>query len=203
MKRQLRNTAILAASVLLVCISLLSLTACSTKPDPEKTVRDAIASVKSYDTEEMEHYWGKTFSSVAGDSTVAKKICTGLSYEVLKSEVSDEKAKVTVEISNTDMAALSNDLMNEIFPGSYGYISPEQTNAKLAQLLCRTGNERLVRTVEISLSWENGEWVITNGNSSAIYAMLGGMCSLDAVCNSENVIVPVSIELYDTGCGMN
>lgn len=190
--KNIKTAAVLAATVLLVSISLLCLTSCSSVPDPRKTVEAAFAAVKSYDTDGMEAYWGRAFSNMDGKSVTAKKICSGLSYRIVSHSVEGENATVTVEISNTDMAALGSKLMEEL---SYeGTASQDETDRRLAQLLCRPGNPRIAATVGIDLELSDGSWVISEDNSSAVYAMLGGMCSLEAICPGA-VTVPVAVEL--------
>ena len=202
MKFTLKNAAIVSASVLLICITLLCLTGCNSINDPVPAVEDAIAAVRAYDTEKMGEYWGKSLANMKENDLVAKKICGGLRYKIVKSEVNEEKAYVTVEITNTDMASLSADLMNELYPDSHGSISAAQTEEQMALLLCRTGNKQMTKTVEIELRLEDGEWVITNNNSGAIYAMLGGMCSLEAVCPGVTM-TPIAVSLSDTHVVLN
>ena len=202
MKITLKSAAIISASVLFVCISLLCLTGCNSANDPVPAVEDAIAAVRAYETEKMEEYWGKSFSNMRSGDPVAKKICGGIHYEIISSSVDGDKATVTVEIANTDMASLSADLMNELYPDSHGSISANQTEQQMALLLCRTGNKRISKTVEIELRLEDGEWIITQNNTGAIYAMLGGMCSLEAVSPGVTM-TPVSVELSDTHVILN
>ena len=202
MKFTLKNAAILSASVLLISILLLCLTGCNSSGDPTSAVEDAVAAVRAYDTEKMEEYWGKSFANMDESDLVAKKICGGLRYKIVNTELDDDKAYVTVEFTNTDMAALSADLMSELYPDSHGSISDSQTEQQMAQLLCRMGNKQLTKTVEIELRFEDGEWVITNNNSSAVYAMLGGMCSLEAVCPGVTM-TPIAVSLSDTHVVLN
>ena len=173
MKFTLKNAAIVYAAILLICITLLCLTGCNSINDPVPAVEDAIAAVRAYDTEKMGEYWGKSYANKKEDDLVAKKICCGLRYEIVSSKIDEDKAFVTVEFTNTDMSAISADLMNELYPDSHGSISAKQTEQQMAQLLCRTGNKQISKTVEIELRLEDGKWVITSNNSGAIYAMLG------------------------------
>ncbi len=192
MKKTLRNTAAVAASVLLISISLLCLTSCTAVPDPRETVEDAIAAVKAYDTEKMEAHWGREFANLDSTDSIAKKICSGLSYKIVSHSIDGERATVTVDITNTDMAELSARLIEEL--ESEGASYADNSNRKLAQLLCRPGNSRVGSTVEINLRLTDGGWVLTDNNSAAVYAMLGGMCSLEALCPGV-VMVPVAVEL--------
>ncbi|MBQ8898509.1 MAG: hypothetical protein IJY86_08510 [Clostridia bacterium] len=192
MKKTLRNTAAVAASVLLISISLLCLTSCTSVPDPRETVEDAIAAVKAYDTEKMEAHWGREFANLDSTDSIAKKICSGLSYKIVSHSIDGERATVTVDITNTDMAELSARLIEEL--ESEGASYADNSNRRLAQLLCRPGNSRVGSTVEINLRLTDEGWVLTDNNSAAVYAMLGGMCSLEALCPGV-VMVPVAVEL--------
>ena len=192
MKKTLRNTAAIAASVLLISISLLCLTSCTAVPDPRETVEDAIAAVKAYDTEKMEAHWGREFANLDSTDSIAKKICSGLSYKIVSHSINGERATVTVDITNTDMAELSARLIEEL--ESEGASYADNSNRRLAQLLCRPGNSRVGSTVEINLRLTDEGWVLTDNNSAAIYSMLGGMCSLEALCPGV-VMVPIAVEL--------
>ncbi len=185
MEKTLKNIAVICAAVLLVSISALLFTSCSKVPDPEKTVHDAVAAVKAYNTEAMEAYWGKNLAGIDGRNSIAKKICGGIGYEIISSHVDGDRASVTVEISNTDMAALTEDLRYE----------QKNSDTALAMLLCRPGNSRCVSTVEIHLELIDGRWEICeNKSSGAVFAMLGGMCSLDAICPGIS-LAPVGVGL--------
>ena len=120
----------------------------------------------------------------------------------MSSATDGDEATVTVKFTNTDMAAISADLMNELYPDSHGSISAKQTEQQMALLLCRAGNETVSKTVDVELCLEDGEWVITKNNSGAVYAMLGGMCSLEAVCPGVTM-TPVAVALSDTQNGLN
>ena len=191
MTRKLWNIGLGALFALLLSSAALGMTACrsaAAEATPEHAVAAAVNAVRSFDCGAMADLWGDAMAADPADA-LAKRICAGVAYEIVSAETDGDEAQVTVILSNTDMGAVTTDLMAALAPRlaspSARSLSDDELSAlsdrQLRELLLREGNDRVRRQVCLSLRREDGRWVLCGDNAAAVRAMLGGLSSLDSV----------------------
>lgn len=186
----------------LVCVILalalgISAAGCGGRASAESVVEDAIQAFQSADVEAMQQYWGNTdFSGNSGSSSgedayaqeLLKKLGSGLTYEITSS-AEDPKAgtaTVTVAFTNMDMGAVVSEWLGSMVSQALGYaFLPEDqqpSEEELNQLYTESLNtamenhaeDKVTRTVDISLSLEENQWKI-DPSEEVVDAMMGGM----------------------------
>lgn len=189
-------------SVILAATLALSLTACggTKRESAQAVVEGAINAVQNADFAAMKTYWGedtlgKVESSAPAetdseDAQVMKALTQHLTYTVKESK-EDEKAgtaTVTVEFTNTDMAVIMGEFIQQVFSDALSSAmlpedqqpAEDEMNQKyldlLTELMAREDNKTATNTVDINLKLTDGQWKIEPADE-AVDAMLGGMLS--------------------------
>lgn len=168
------------ASVVLIVLLLLTLTACN-KETPEESMSNVLEALKVFDIETMDKYSELAdISNITSEKT--KKLFENLSYSILSTEENDASVKVTVEITNVDMNLVSTDYLVEVMSYGFGTISQfteEELTDKLSTLLVglidKNKENKTTRTVTIELVEVDGKWQIAQLNNEVINALTGGV----------------------------
>ncbi|MEA4920219.1 MAG: hypothetical protein VB078_04810 [Clostridiaceae bacterium] len=181
------------AILLVICI-IIGITGCGAKRESAETVvGKALDAAKEYDTEAISKYWenddlGSDSDDELGEETV-KAILGGITYEIVDSKETEDTATVEVKISNVDMSNILTQAVADVFPTLLAeafkpqaeQMTEEESNKlfsdKLTELLQRSDNQQVTKTVTVELTLQDDAWVISGENDDAFDAMLGGVHS--------------------------
>ena len=164
----------LALSALLV----FSMAGCGAKESAEDVVKNAVDSLKNYDTEQITAYWGDSEigDQAEEDAAIMKAIFGNISYEIVSSQEEKETASVEVKVSNLDMGAVMGDTVSEVFvkllEGAFSSTGAEMSEEDQNKLFNDTFLEKLnsgeydtvEKTVTVTLTLVDKKWTMDADN---------------------------------------
>lgn len=185
---------------LLTCLLLCSflLSACGAKSEtPETAVTNALNAVKALDTATMQKYFDpddQVFdlsddeTMTESDQVIMQGIVKNLSFEITGSNVENDKATVSVAITNTDMREIVAQFLQRSIQDAFQYAflpedqhpSAEEMDAMYMQhfqdLMDKEDNPTITTNIDIHLTKAGNSWVI-NGDTLLLDAIFGGFLS--------------------------
>jgi hypothetical protein len=193
-----------ALSIFCIFVITFAFVSCSANETPEQAVSKALTAVKELDKATIQKYFGeedlinkeeteeeldhKAEIEMLDDEDNFKLFVKNISFEILSSNIKDDKATVTAKITNIDMKPIFREYMRQAFSIAMSeafFGDNEQDDEELQKemeqifidLLSDEENKKVTSTVEIKLSKDKNSWKI-DADDVLLDAILGGFYSV-------------------------
>jgi len=185
-------------SIMLVFVLMFSLVGCgasSMKETPEQAVKSALDAVKGGDSEKSSTYldYNKLIKK-SNQNAKGGLILRKLEYKVISSSTSGNTATVETKITNIDMNKIMSEYIGQVLNMAFAKnkdttdtTSKDKMGTMLEDLINRTDNKTVTKTVKIKLTKDKNDWKI-NLDDELKSALLGGLKS-----SSTTAITPSGV----------
>ncbi len=179
--------------LILSLIACISLSACSSKPDP--TVTNFCNAMQQFDFEAMNEYIAdgeeesieEIFDDTEGENilSILKECAAKMTYEIESSEVTDNTAKVSVKFNYADLSPVIRDTLSEYMQQALALAFSGADEAAFETLFEDIFNEKYnaaeITMTDASVEFEcentdNG-WKITNVSNDVVNVLTANMLS--------------------------
>lgn len=196
----------------LLFVWILTLTGCSAKPKPETTVDDFFKAAKILDFESMAKYVDPSIRIDTGQMNeilnpeevdedtlptseyfidYLKTSASKLKYQIKNTEVNENKATLTVEVSYVDSLPIFKETIGELFVQAFSmaFSGVEMTDEQMNQLFEKVLKEKIEastesivsKTMDIPLILIDDTWYISQTNDELLTAVTLGLNEADSI----------------------
>jgi len=168
----------------LILLMVFSLSGCGGKESAENVVSVTLDALKALDFEKASEYMDD--SGVIEDTddeqeAMIKPIFENLSYKIISSEEKDDKATVTVEITNVDIGKIFAEYMQEALGLVFSGLEESELEVKMVEIwndLIRAEDAVMATNkVDVNLEKIDDKWKIKS-DEEFMNAILGGFVNV-------------------------